>query len=63
MTKANDKTLKPGTEVDAPRHQVYGGVIKKIRGRVAYVMVFEATEGTITRRLALGDLEAVSRNK
>jgi hypothetical protein len=51
--------MKPGTHVDAPRHHVYGGVIKKICGRVAYVDIYEATEGTITRRLALRDLEAV----
>ncbi|MBH05154.1 MAG: hypothetical protein CMJ20_02415 [Phycisphaeraceae bacterium] len=58
MTKAK-KQLKPGAEVDAPRHHVYGGVIKKIKGRVAYVDIYEATEGTITRRFSLGDLEAV----
>ena len=55
--------LKPGAEVDAPRHRVFGGVIKKIQGRTAYVDVFEATEGTITRRLALGDLQAVTGRK
>ena len=55
--------LEPGAEVDAPRHRVFGGVIKKIQGRVAYVDIFEATEGTITRRLALGDLEAVKKRQ
>ena len=50
--------LKPGAEVDAPRHCVFGGVIKKIKGKTAYVDIYEATEGTITRRFAIGDLEA-----
>ena len=55
--------LKPGAEVDAPRHRIFGGVIKKIKGKTAYVDIFEATEGTITRRLALGDLEAVKKQQ
>ena len=54
------RNLAPGVFVDAPAHHVYGGIITKIKGRTAYVEVFEAVDGTITRRFCLDDLQKIS---
>ena len=48
--------LVAGVRVDSPALGIYGGVIKKRKGRTAYVEIYNSHEGVITRRILIDNL-------